>query len=82
VNELQQRLVKHGLSIKLNQKAKLYLLEHGYDSRNGVRPLRRLIQDTLEDQIADEVLKENYKKGDVIEVSVKKNKLDYNIIHE
>src|SRR5690606_23712571 len=46
INDLRDRLAKKGLGIQLTTKAKQYLLENGYDAKNGVRPLRRLIQDT------------------------------------
>lgn len=82
VQELQNRLVKHGLGIKLTPRAKKYMLEHGYDSLNGVRPMRRLLQDTLEDYIADELLQDNYRKGDIIEVSTAKKDLKYAVVGE
>lgn len=82
VQELKERLVKHGLSIKLTAAAKQYMLENGYDSLNGVRPMRRLLQDTLEDYISDELLKESYRKGDIIEVTAKKKSLNYAVIAE
>jgi ATP-dependent Clp protease ATP-binding subunit ClpC len=77
VKELQDRLVKRGIRIKLTPKAKQYMLEHGYDQQNGVRPMRRLLQDTLEDQLAGGLLSEDYRTGDVIEVGTKKNELSY-----
>src|SRR5690606_21322564 len=43
IDELRQRLIKHGIDLKLSKSAKNHLLEEGYDSHNGVRPLRRLI---------------------------------------
>lgn len=82
VDELRQRLQRKGLSVELNNGAKQYLLKHGYDSRNGVRPLRRLIQDTIEDHLALELLDEKYEKGDIIQVAAKKDALDYAVSHE
>lgn len=82
IQELKDRLVKHGLGIKLTPKAKSYMLEHGYDSLNGVRPMRRLLQDTLEDYIADELLQDSYKKGDIIEVTTAKKDLKYAVVTE
>lgn len=82
VRELEDRLVKHGLGIKLTPAAKKYMLEHGYDSLNGVRPMRRLLQDTLEDYIADELLQEKYRKGDIVEVTTAKKDLKYAVVTE
>ena len=82
IDELRRRLQRKGLSVQLNNGAKQYLLEHGYDSRNGVRPLRRIIQDTIEDHLALELLDEKYEKGDIIQVAAKKGELDYAIATE
>ncbi len=77
INELKDRLRKKGLGLILTPKAKQYLLEHGYDVHNGVRPLRRLIQDTIEDKMALEVLDEHYTRGDIIKVATKNGELAY-----
>lgn len=77
VNELRDRLVKHGIDLQLTPAAKNYLLEQGYDALNGVRPMRRLIADTLEDHIAHELLDDNYHKGHIIRVGTKDGKLSY-----
>lgn len=77
VDELRTRLQKHGLGIQLTPQTKQYLLDHGYDAKNGVRPLRRLIQDTIEDEIAVSLLNEQYQKGEIIRVSAKNGQLAY-----
>ncbi len=82
VDELKERLVKHGLSVKLTPQAKQYMLDNGYDAKNGVRPLRRLLQDTLEDYIASELLSDKYKKGDIISIDTKKHDLTYKVATE
>ncbi|HSX05214.1 MAG TPA: ATP-dependent Clp protease ATP-binding subunit [Candidatus Saccharimonadales bacterium] len=82
IDELRTRLQKQGLSVSLTKGAKDYLLEHGYDAKNGVRPLRRLIQDTIEDQMAVELLDQQYQKGDIIHVSTKDNQLTYTTANE
>lgn len=82
VNELRRRLQKHGVSVQLTSAAKQYLLAHGYDALNGVRPLRRLIQDTIEDQMAMEILEDKYAVGDVVSVGVKSGELTYSASSE
>ena len=82
IDELRTRLQRHGISIQLTAAAKQYLLDNGYDSKNGVRPLRRLIQDTIEDHMALEMLDEKYQKGDIVQVSTKDGALAYSISHE
>ncbi|MBC7708343.1 ATP-dependent Clp protease ATP-binding subunit, partial [Polaromonas sp.] len=77
IDELKQRLQKKGLSIQLSAAAKQYLLDKGYDAHNGVRPLRRLIQDTIEDHLALDLLAEKYAKGNIIQVAAKNGALKY-----
>jgi ATP-dependent Clp protease ATP-binding subunit ClpC len=77
IDELKQRLQRKGLSVQLTPSAKQYLLSNGYDAHNGVRPLRRLIQDTIEDQLSVDLLDEKYNKGDIIQVASKNSKLTY-----
>jgi ATP-dependent Clp protease ATP-binding subunit ClpC len=82
IDELKQRLQRKGVGVQLSSAAKQYLLDKGYDSRNGVRPLRRLIQDTIEDHLALDLLDEKYEKGDIIQVAAKKGELDYAVASE
>ncbi|MDB5184583.1 MAG: Clp protease ClpX [Candidatus Saccharibacteria bacterium] len=77
VDDLKSRLQRKGLSVQLTSAAKQYLLEKGYDAHNGVRPLRRLIQDTIEDHVALDLLDEKYAKGDIIQVAAKNGALAY-----
>jgi ATP-dependent Clp protease ATP-binding subunit ClpC len=82
IDELKTRLRRRGLSVQLTPAAKQYLLENGYDAKNGVRPLRRLIQDTIEDQVALDLLDDKYLKGDIIQVATKKGELAYATANE
>lgn len=82
LDDLRQRLIKHGLGLEVTAKAKQYLLEHGYDALNGARPMRRLLQETLEDHIALQLLDGQYDKGDVVKVSAQKDELEYTVIRE
>lgn len=80
--QLESRLVHQGLGLKVMPTAKKYLAEAGYDAKNGVRPLRRLIQDTLEDEISNGLLDGRYQTGDVVHVAVKNKKLEYSATRE
>lgn len=82
IDELRTRLQRQGVSVQLTAAAKQHLLDNGYDAKNGVRPLRRLIQDTIEDHMAFEILDDKYQKGDIIQVSTKDSELAYTINHE
>ncbi|MDB5164061.1 MAG: Clp protease ClpX [Candidatus Saccharibacteria bacterium] len=82
LDELRQRLLKKGLGLQATPAAKHYLLDKGYDSHNGVRPMRRLIQDTLEDHIALGLLENGYERGDVVKVSAREDELIYQNVQE
>ena len=82
IEELASRLSKKVIGINLSKSAKDYLLDKGYDAHNGVRPLRRLIQETLENEIADLILNNSINKGDLLSVGVKKDELTYSVVNE
>ena len=54
--KLQSRLKDSHISLSLDKKATAFLVEKGYDSALGARPLRRVVQDYVEDPLADLVL--------------------------
>ena len=68
LNDLVKNLAKIGLGLKLTLSAKKLLVKNGFDPQFGVRPLRREIQTSLEDPIAEMLLKYNYPEGTVIKV--------------
>ena len=74
LEDLRTRLVKKGIGLSVSKAAKDHLLEQGYDALNGARPMRRLLQETLEDAIAAGMLDETYHKGDVVTVNTRKTK--------
>ena len=80
--ELSGRLADQGLAMKVSASAKNLLIEKGYDERNGVRPLRRVIQDELEDEFATMMLDGKMSKGDVASIGVKKGELTFEVINE
>lgn len=82
IAELQSRLQRKKLGLSINMAAKDWLLDKGYDSHNGVRPMRRLIQDSIEDHIAEGVLSGTYNDGDIIKVSAGKKGLTFSVVKE
>jgi len=77
LKKLGKRLARRRVAIEVGPAARKLLLERGYDSHNGVRPLRRVLQDTLEDEIASGLLEQRYNKGDVIAITAKKGEFAY-----
>lgn len=75
VAELRERLVQKGVGLVIHPSAKRWLIDRGYDERNGARPLRRAIQDELEHMIADRLLSGSLSPGDVITAKVANRQL-------
>lgn len=63
LSDLNNRLLRKGLNLKVRKSAKDFIIEKGYDAKNGARPLRRAIEDLLEHKIAEEILVKNPSKG-------------------
>ena len=61
--DLNNRLLRKGLNLKVRKAVKDRIIEKGYDSKNGVRPLRRTIEDLLEYPLAEEILDKNPPEG-------------------
>ena len=75
IEELKHRLVRQGLGLKLLPSAKRFLIDKGYSTKFGARPLRRAIEDELEHSIAEGVLGGIYEKGAILEVGLHKGAL-------
>ncbi|MEW1965318.1 ATP-dependent Clp protease ATP-binding subunit [Micrococcus sp. NPDC078436] len=70
VARLQKRLDEKGLTVELSQAAKDLLAERGYDPAMGARPLRRTIQQMVEDQLSEKILFGEIPAGSTIHVGV------------
>ena len=70
LEELRKRLATKGIGIKVSPEVKAYLIEKGYDPKNGARPLRRVIEDEVESLIAEEIIAGNLDKGAIVEVGL------------
>ncbi len=66
---LKKRLEKKRLEVKIDKKAKDYLVEKGFDPSFGARPIRRTIQNFLQNQLARFVLSGKFKEGDTVIVT-------------
>ena len=75
-SELQKRC-REQLQIELviRDAAKAYIVEKAYDRKYGARPLRRKIQDEIEDRLAEEIIAGKVKAGDRVVVTTKHKEL-------
>lgn len=80
VNKLQKRC-KEQLDIELivRSSVKDYLAESGYDSKYGARPLKRAVQNKIEDKMAEEILEGRIHRGDKVIVSISKKDIKFSV---
>ena len=65
----RRTLAQMNLKLTVDDSAKAFLVEKGYDEKYGARPLRRAIQNLLEDGLAEAVLDGKVKAGDEVTVT-------------
>ena len=67
------------ITLEFEEDAIEHLAKSGYDKKYGARPLRRAIQSQIEDELADGILSEEVKAGNLVTFSVKEDKLVYHV---
>jgi ATP-dependent Clp protease ATP-binding subunit ClpB len=72
---LQGRLAERNITLSLTDKARELLAERGFDPVYGARPLKRLIQKEIQDQLALRLLNGDFADGDQIEADAGEGKL-------
>jgi ATP-dependent Clp protease ATP-binding subunit ClpC len=78
VGKVLARLKSKNLNLTLDEKAKDFLVEKGYDPQYGARPMRRAVERFLEDPLAEEILKGHLHEGEPITVTAENDKLVFN----
>ena len=79
ISKVIDRLKSREISVKIDNKAKDFLIEDGYDPEYGARPMRRSVEKHLEDPLAEHLLRGDVKDGDFVSVTFdkKENKLKF-----
>lgn len=75
IADLASRLKEQEIELKVSASAKALLMEKGYDLDNGARPMRRAVQDLIEDPLAQDLLALRIKSGDTVGVTRRGEKL-------
>ena len=75
---LAKLLRERNITVALSPEAKILLAERGYDPAYGARPLKRAIQKSVQDPLAEEILSGRIKDGDAVDVSVRDGALLFN----
>ncbi len=78
-----EKRTKQQMSIRLSagDDVKEFLIEKGYDEKYGARPLKRTIQNLVEDRLAEEILEGRIREGDSVKISVRDGKLKFSARH-
>ncbi|HLF86709.1 MAG TPA: AAA family ATPase, partial [Nitrospiria bacterium] len=82
VKRLRERLMERHIDLLLTERAKAYLAKEGYDPVFGARPLKRVIQRDILNPIAMNILKGEFKVGDLIEIDEKDMNLIFNRVEQ
>lgn len=77
--KLEERIGEMNYKFKISKEAVEFLAKQGYDEAYGARPLNRAIQHYVEDKVADEILNGNISEGEIINLTLDKEKQELTI---
>jgi len=77
IREVERRLAERDIKLEVNEEAKAWLAQRGYDPVYGARPLRRAIQRYVENPISAKILQGEFKEGDTIAISLQEDNLSF-----
>jgi len=72
---VKQRLADKNIILEMGKEAKEFIIDKGFNPDLGARPLRRALEQLVEDPLAEEILRGNFKNKNTIEVKVSEGKL-------
>ncbi|MEM7303980.1 MAG: ATP-dependent chaperone ClpB [Pseudomonadota bacterium] len=78
LERLKQRLLQRDIALELSEQAQEFLANAGFDSMYGARPLKRAIQQYLEDPLAKDLLAGEFSAGETIKVGLDNGQLNFN----
>jgi ATP-dependent Clp protease ATP-binding subunit ClpC len=70
LKKVAERLIEHAITLQVGEAAREWIATRGYDPEYGARPLRRLIQNEIEDVLSDGILSAKFQLGSVVVVTV------------
>jgi len=75
LDKVRERLSEHMITLDVTESAKLLLADEGYDPDYGARPLRRVIQYRVEDELSDALLSGQFQDGDTVVVAEEEDRI-------
>ncbi|MBL8146637.1 MAG: ATP-dependent Clp protease ATP-binding subunit [Anaerolineae bacterium] len=82
LNKVRARLIEHAITLDVMDDARGWLADKGYDPEFGARPLRRLIQNEIEDRLSDGILSGEFSLASIVRVTVKDDALTLETVEE
>jgi ATP-dependent Clp protease ATP-binding subunit ClpC len=75
LKKVAERLIEHAIMLDVTESARDWLAEKGYDPEFGARPLRRLLQNSVEDALSDGILSGTFKLAGIVRVVAREGEL-------
>ena len=82
LTELQGQLDEKRVQLEVDEEARLWLVEKGYDRTMGARPMARVIQEHIKKPLAEDILFGRLAKGGDVRVTVSDGKLTLDFVDE
>jgi ATP-dependent Clp protease ATP-binding subunit ClpA len=76
---VSKQLISKGVSLEVSDEARTWLGDKGFDPVLGARPLRRLIQNEVEDRLSEALLQGEFGPGDTVELTVEDDHIAYKV---
>ncbi|MBU1083393.1 ATP-dependent Clp protease ATP-binding subunit [Patescibacteria group bacterium] len=75
LKQLSQRLAKQKINLEISSGARDLIAEQGFDPESGARPVRRVIQNAIEDSLAEGILKGRFSKNSIVKIEKQGSKI-------
>ncbi len=72
---IEKQLTAKGVALEMTPEALDWIGEKGYDVVFGARPLRRVIQNEIEDRLSEALLEERFTSGDTVKIDVQNDEI-------
>ena len=79
LDKVEERLVEQQVTLDVTEAAKGYLADEGYDPHFGARPLRRVIQNKIEDVLSEGLLDGTFQLGDTVLVDYQDDEISMEV---
>ena len=77
LDDVSRRLKARNITVNYTDEAKEHISAKGYDKTYGARPLKRTIQELVEDKLAEEILDGNIKEGDRVTIGFENGRMAF-----